>query len=58
MGELLTPETLRIKAELYPEHLTQEKVQSLLEKADGNTRMFDCSGLIKPFLMRDSHGFR
>ena len=58
MGELLTPETLRIKAELYPEHLTQEKVQSLLEKADGNTRMFDCSGLIKAFLMRGSHGFR
>ena len=58
MGELLTPETLRIKAELYPEHFAQEEVERLLEKADGNTRMFDCSGLIKWFLMRGPHGFQ
>ena len=51
MGEILTPRSLRIKAEESPERFTPEKIQSLLEKADRNTHMFDCSGLIKGFLM-------
>lgn len=58
MGEILNPRSLRIKAEAYPERFTPEKIQSLLEKADRNTHMFDCSGLVKGFLMSGFHGFR
>ena len=58
LGGLLTPKSLRAKAEEYPRKFPPEKIQSLLEKADESTRMFDCSGLIKRFLMSISHGFR
>lgn len=58
MGEILSPRSLRIKAEEYPTRFPPEKIRSLLEKADGSTRMFDCSGLIKAFLMSGFHGFR
>lgn len=58
MGELLSPERLKQKVEMSPEHFTLEKIQSLLKKADGTTRMFDCSGLVKVFLMGGLQQFR
>ncbi len=51
LGDFVTPELIEEKAAMYPEWYTAEKRAALYRHADAGVRGFDCSGLIKCWLM-------
>ena len=58
LGQPLTKELLIQMLSQYPSHFTAEKFNALYALADGSVRAFDCSGLIKRFLMGGMSRFR
>lgn len=58
LGEVLTHEFLDEKERAYPDFQSHEKWLELHRSVDGITRGFDCSGLIKRFLMGGIRHFR
>ena len=58
MGQLLTRDYLKSVLNRYPNHFDSEETMELYALADGTTRAFDCSGLIKRFLMGGLSQFR
>ena len=57
LGEVLTHEFLNRKERAYPDFQGHEKWIKLHDHVDGETMGFDCSGLIKRFLMGGFHHF-
>lgn len=57
LGEVLTHEFLDRKEKAHPDFQSHEKWIELHDHVDGETMGFDCSGLIKRFLMGGFHHF-
>ncbi len=51
MGDFVTPELIEEKAAKYPKWYTAERRAALYRHADAGVRGFDCSGLVKRWLM-------
>ena len=51
LGETVTPELLLKKAKQYPDFYTPERLSLIRAHTGQDTRGFDCSGLIKRWLM-------
>lgn len=58
LGSILTPELIEEKKRMYPDHYDEEKCRSLLEDCGKGVWAFDCSGLVKNFLMGGPDHFR
>lgn len=58
LGQIITPEQIQEKAKIYPETYTEEYRQHLQDCVGKNVYGFDCSGLIKNYLMGGVDGFQ
>lgn len=50
-GEILTSSKILRQKTLYPDSFPIERVRYLLHRCNGHCRAFDCSGLLKRYLM-------
>ena len=58
LGEIITLQDLEQKRSMYPDHYPEEVWQRLTGLCGRGVRGFDCTGLIKNYLMGGIHGFR
>jgi len=58
MGETLTLRRILLRKTVYPEHFTVGRMRTLLNRINGTCRGFDCSGLLKCYIMGGIESFR